>query len=65
MFEVVIRGFKTQEEAEEFVDAYEGGVEQTMYDVSCITIGPKFPCTTVMGKDWKKIEGNKVIIEVE
>lgn len=67
MARVIIEGFKTIEEAKDWISAYEGGVEQNMSDWA---EEKGFPCMTVMspygkGEGYYKIEGEDVKITLK
>lgn len=56
-FKVVISGFKTEQQALKFVQAYSGGVEQRMDDWINSTLGDFNACTKIY-TDKPDSEGN-------
>jgi len=64
MYEVVIRGFETLQQAKAFAEAYGGGGEQTMaiWSEECAT---PFPTLTVCGKNWLEVTNSQVIFTVK
>lgn len=65
MYNVLIKGFKTQKQAEEFLNWYEGGGEQQFYDhLDCVDMSPEDGCNINVYKDYK-YDGNTIVAEVE
>ena len=70
-FAVKISGFKTQEQALEFLRWYEGGGEQAFYEhLGCVDKSPKDGCTINVSKKgntgrYYDIVGNEIHAEVK
>lgn len=64
MFKVVVNGFATEKQARAWISWYEGQGEQDA-SVWADCQDEPFPHMTVMGKDWLKVDGNELSIQVK
>lgn len=65
MFNVLIKGFKTKKQANEFLTWYEGGGEQQFFDhLDIVGLSIEDGCNINVDKKYE-YDGNTIIAEVE
>jgi hypothetical protein len=65
MYSVTIKGFKTAEQAKEFLNWYEGGGEQQFYEhLDIVELSPDDGCNINCRKGYE-VEGNNITAWVE